>query len=104
GGRSGGLTIVHAPERRTAAAASACAAGAASEASPGPFPRCVGKGQARSAGEGGCRSSRGPRLALPRGMTIDRTLKTALAGTAAAAGALAAYAFLVEPRWLQVTR
>ncbi|HEV7587378.1 MAG TPA: metallophosphoesterase [Longimicrobium sp.] len=36
-------------------------------------------------------------------MNIDRKTKTVLAG-AAAAGALAAYAFLVEPRWLQVTR
>ena len=37
-------------------------------------------------------------------MNIDRTTKTVLAGAAAVAGALGAYAFLVEPRWLQVTR
>jgi predicted MPP superfamily phosphohydrolase len=36
-------------------------------------------------------------------MNIDRVTKTVLAG-AAAAGALGAYAFLVEPRWLQLTR
>jgi len=36
-------------------------------------------------------------------MNIDRTTKRVMAG-AVAAGALGAYAFLVEPRWLQVTR
>jgi hypothetical protein len=37
-------------------------------------------------------------------MKINRSTKGALAGAAAVAGALGAYAFLVEPRWLQVTR
>lgn len=37
-------------------------------------------------------------------MNIDRTTKRVLGGAVAAAGALGAYAFLVEPRWLQVTR
>jgi predicted MPP superfamily phosphohydrolase len=37
-------------------------------------------------------------------MDISPKFKTLLAGTAAAAGALGAYATLVEPRWLQVTR
>lgn len=34
---------------------------------------------------------------------MNRTLKTGLAAGAAAGGALAAWAFLVEPRWLEVT-
>jgi predicted MPP superfamily phosphohydrolase len=37
-------------------------------------------------------------------MTIENATKKVLAGAAAAAGALAGYAFLVEPRWLEVTR
>jgi predicted MPP superfamily phosphohydrolase len=37
-------------------------------------------------------------------MDIDRRTRTVLGGAAAAAGALGAYAFLVEPRWLQLTR
>jgi len=43
-------------------------------------------------------------LLLRLGMKISRTTRDVIAGTAAAAGALGAYAFLVEPRWLQLTR
>lgn len=37
-------------------------------------------------------------------MNIKRNAAAALAGAAATAGVVGAYAFLVEPRWLQVTR
>lgn len=43
-------------------------------------------------------------LLLRPSMNISRTTKDVLAGAAAVAGALGAYAFLVEPRWLQLTR
>lgn len=39
-----------------------------------------------------------------RRMDNERTVWRVMAGAAAGAAALAAYAFLVEPRWLQVTR
>src|SRR3954463_5737590 len=45
-------------------------------------------------------SSSGLAIALPKSMRIGKML----GGAVAAAGALGAYAFLVEPRWLQVTR
>jgi len=37
-------------------------------------------------------------------MTTSKTLGRAVAAASAAGGALAAYAFLLEPRWLEVTR